>query len=43
MSLEYKNFLIKNFGGQKVFIETISGIFIRGILIGIDEHINLLL
>ena len=43
MSYEYKNFLIKNFGSQNVTIGTLSGPIIKGQLIGIDEHINLLL
>ncbi len=43
MSYEYKNFLIKNFASQNVTVGTLSGPLIKGQLIGVDEHINLLL
>ena len=43
MSYEYKNFLIKNFVSQNVTVGTLSGPLIKGQLIGVDEHVNLLL
>lgn len=43
MSIEYKKFLVSKFGGQQVFVETLPGVSFRGQLIGVDEHVNLLL
>lgn len=43
MSLEYKNYLVKKFGGNEVKIGTLDGGIFKGQLIGVDEHVNLLL
>jgi small nuclear ribonucleoprotein (snRNP)-like protein len=43
MSLEYKNFLVRNFGGKEVKIGTLDAGIFKGQLIGVDEHVNLLI
>lgn len=43
MSAENKNFAIKNFLNQNINVRTINGNFYKGKLIGVDEHLNLLL
>lgn len=43
MSIENKNFIIKNYLNKEVQIHTVSEEIYTGILVGVDEHMNLLL
>lgn len=43
MSTENKNFIIKNYLNKYVEVLTVSETTYKGFLVGVDEHMNLLM